>query len=178
VTLFGSAAIGESRSIATAGLENAQLRTNKGIYTALLTIDLPFERTAERNAYRKSYIALERSVREMQKLEDDLKLSIRTRLRDMYEARESRRIQAMSQIVAEKRVKSTSLFFEAGRAQIRDVLEAQEALIQAQNGLTSAVVNYRIAELEFQRDTGLLQIDEKGLWQEYSPEESNNVRTK
>ena len=178
VTLFGSAAIGESRSIATAVLENAQLRTNKGIYTALLTIDLPFERTAERNAYRKSYIALERSVREMQKLEDDLKLSIRTRLRDMYEARESRKIQAMSQIVAEKRVKSTSLFFEAGRAQIRDVLEAQEALIQAQNGLTSAVVNYRIAELEFQRDTGLLQIDEKGLWQEYSPEESNNVRTK
>ena len=69
-------------------------------------------------------------------------------------------------------------FNYAGRAQIRDVLEAQEALIQAQNGLTSAVVNYRIAELEFQRDTGLLQIDEKGLWQEYSPEESNNVRTK
>ncbi|UCG67870.1 MAG: TolC family protein [Deltaproteobacteria bacterium] len=170
VTLFGSAQIGESRSIATADLDNARLRTDKGIYSALLTIDLPFERTAERNVYRNSYIALEKSVREAQIVEDDIKLSVRRKLRDMYEARESRRIQAMAQLVAEKRVRSTTLFFEAGRIPIRDVLEAQEALINAKNGFTSAVVNYRIAELEFQRDTGLLQIDEKGLWQEYQPE--------
>jgi len=170
VTLFGSAELGESRSIATADLDDAQLRADKGIYTALLTIDLPFERTAERNAYRNSYIELERSVRDQQKLEDDIKLSVRRKLRDMYEARESRRIQAMARLVAEKRVKSTTLFFEAGRIPIRDVLEAQEALINAKNALTSAVVDYRIAELEFQRDTGLLQIDEKGLWQEYAPE--------
>ena len=170
VTLFGRAQIGESRSIATADLDNARLRSDKGIYSALLTVDLPFERTAERNAYRNSYIALEKSVREAQMVEDDIKLSVRRKLRDMYEARESRLIQAMAQLVAEKRVRSTALFFESGRIPIRDVLEAQEALITAKNGFTSAVLNYRIAELEFQRDTGLLQIDERGLWQEYQPE--------
>ena len=176
VTLFGNATLGEPRSMATADMDNAQFRPDRGIYTALLTIDLPFERTAERNDYRKIYIQLERSVREMQKLEDDIKFSIRRRLRDMYEARESRRIQAMAQLVAERRVKSTLLFFEAGRIAIRDVLEAQEALINAKNALTSAVVGYRIAELEFQRDTGLLQVDEKGLWREYKPEEMDHVR--
>jgi outer membrane protein TolC len=170
LTLFGSAALGESRSIETAELDNAKLRADKGIYSALLTIDLPLERTAEQNAYRNGLISLERTVRDVQELEDGIKLAIRDRLREMVEARESLKIQARAVRVAEKRVKSTSLFYEAGRAQVRDVLEAQEALIDTRNALTSAVVAYRIAELAFQRDTGLLQIDEEGLWKEYAPE--------
>jgi len=176
LTLFGKAGLGESRSIATAGLDNAELRTDKGIFSALLTLDLPFERTAERNVYRNSFIVLERAVRDVQKLEDQMKLSIRKRLRDMYESRESLRIQARAVSLAEKRVKSTSLFFEAGRAKVRDLLEAQDALLSAKNGLTAAAVDYRVAELEFQRDTGLLQIDEKGIWQEYTPEKIDNVK--
>ncbi len=169
LTLFGSAALGESRSIETAALDNAKLRVNKGIYSALLTIDLPLERTAERNAYRNGLISLERAVRDVQELEDGIKLAIRDRLREMVEARESLKIQARAVNLAEKRVKSTSLFYEAGRAQVRDVLEAQEALVNARNALTSAVVAYRVAELAFQRDTGLLEIDEEGLWKEYAP---------
>jgi len=174
LTLFGSAQIGQSRTIETATLNNAKLRTNRGIYSSLLTLDLPLERTAERNAYRNSFIALERAVREVQKLEDRIKLNIRKQLRDMLESRERFTIQAKSMQVAEKRVKSVTLFLEAGRAQIRDLTDAQEDLLEAQNGLTQAVVDYRLAELEFQRDTGLLKIDEKGLWQEYTQREIKN----
>lgn len=170
VTLFGRATMGEGRTLATSDLDNARFRLRDGVYSALLTIDLPFERTAERNAYRNSLITLERAVREVQKLEDEIKLSVRNRLRAMYEARESRRIQAKALRVAEIRVKSTTLFFEAGRIQIRDLLEAQEALVTAKNALTSAIVEYRVAELEFQRDTGLIRVDDRGLWMEYEPE--------
>jgi len=173
LTLLGNATLGESRSITTAELDNVKLRADKGVYSALLTIDLPLERTAEQNAYRSGLISLERAVRDVQGLEDGIKLAIRDRLREMIEARESLKIQARAVNVAEKRVKSTSLFYEAGRAQVRDVLEAQESLINARNALTSAVVAYRVAELEFQRDTGLLQIDERGLWQEYAPEKGD-----
>jgi outer membrane protein TolC len=169
VTLFGRAALGEGRTIATSDLDNAKFRMRKGVYSALFTIDLPFERTAERNAYRNSLITLEKTVRDVQRQEDEIKLSIRNRLREMYEARESRQIQARALRVAETRVKSTTLFFEAGRIQIRDLLEAQEALVNARNALTSAIVDYRIAELEFQRDAGVLRIDDRGLWVEYSP---------
>ena len=169
LTFLGSADLGQGRSISSATSEDAKLRAKKGIYSGLLTVDLPLERTAERNAYRNSYINLERTVRELQKLEDQIKLSIRNKLRDMLEARESLQIQRQSVVVAEKRVKSTNLFLEAGRAEIRDLLEAQEALLSAKNGLTSAAINYRIAELELQRDMGVLEVDENGLWQEYSP---------
>ena len=171
LTLLGSAELGGSRSIGTAASDDAKLRTDKGVYSALLTLDLPFERTAERNAYRNGFITLERAVRDVQILEDEIKISIRNKLRDLLESRETLLIQARSVKLAQKRVRSTNLFLEAGRAQIRDLLESQEALLSAQNALTAAIINYRVAELELQRDMGVLQINEKGLWQEYSPGE-------
>ena len=175
LTFFGSAESGQRRTITTADLGNAQFRADKARYSALLTLDLPFERTRERNIYRNSFITLERAVRDVQILEDKIKLSVLNELRDMLQARESLYIQAKAVYVAQKRVKSVNLFLEAGRAQMRDLLEAQEALLSAQNGLTAAVVDYRIAELQLQRDTGLLEVDEKGLWQEFRPEGVQDV---
>jgi outer membrane protein TolC len=64
-------------------------------------------------------------------------------------------------------VASTELFLQAGRTEIRDLLEAQEALISAQNSLSGALVGYRVTELQLQRDMGVLAIDAKGLWREY-----------
>lgn len=151
--------------------DDGSLSFEGGQYAALLSLDLPLERTAERNAYRNSLIDLERATRGVQQLEDQIKLSIRSQLRTLLESRESIKINAQQVVVAEKRVRSATLFLEAGRAQIRDLLEAQDALLLAQNQLTAAVVNYRIAELQLQRDLGLLEVNEKGLWQEYSPEE-------
>ncbi len=172
LNLLGSVSAGGSRTISTAGSDDVGLEFDEGVYSALMTLDLPFERTAERNAYRNSLITLEQEVRDVQILEDQIKSSIRNNLRNLLESRESLLIQAMSVDLAQKRVRSTNLFLEAGRAQIRDLLEAQEALLSAQNSLTSAIINYRISELELQRDIGVLHIDEKGIWQEYSPGES------
>lgn len=176
LTLLGTAQLGEGRSIGTARAEDARLHSDKGRYSALLTLDLPFERTAEGVAYRNSFITLEQSVRNVQRLENSIKLSVRNKLGDLLESRESLRIQAEAVNIARRRVKSTNMFLEAGRAEIRDLLEAQDALLSTQNGLTSAIVNYRIAELELQRDMGVLKVNEKGLWQEYLPEDKNNVQ--
>ncbi|MGA1868336.1 MAG: TolC family protein [bacterium] len=171
LTLLGKAEIGERRTIASATSEDARFDSHRGKYSALLTLDMPWERTQEAVAYRNSLLNLEQAVREVQKLEDEIKLSVRNKLRDLLEFRESLSIEAMSIALAEKRVKSITLFLEAGRAEIRDLLEAQDALLTAQNGLTSAAVNYRIAELELQRDMGVLMVDDLGLWKEYTPGE-------
>ena len=170
LTLAGSAAAGGRRSLGSAGSNDATLRPTKGVYTAEMLLDLPLERTAERNAYRESHLALEWATRAAQALEDQVKSDVREALRALLGARESYGIQDEAVRLAQRRVTSTGLFLEAGRAQIRDVLEAQEALVSAQNARTAALVNYRIAELELQRDMGVLQIDEKGLWREYKPD--------
>ncbi len=169
VTLLGSGSAGARRTLGSVGENDAILRPDEGSYSALLTIDLPFERTAERNTYRISLLDFEQSLRDVQELEDQIKLAVRTRLSQLLEARESIQIQAQAVEVARRRVDSTNLFLEAGRAEIRDVLEAQEALVSAQNALTAALIDYRVSELSLQRDLGVLEVNEKGLWREYTP---------
>ncbi len=170
ITLLGSASIGEGRSLGSAGSDNGQLRTDRGFYSLLLGIDLPFERTRERNSYRNSLIAYEQTVRSLQTLEDNIKFNIRSSLRTLLESRESIKIQAESVRVAQRRVDSTNLFLQAGRAEIRDLLEAQNSLNAAQDSLTNAVVSYRISELELQRDLGVLEVTPDGLWIEFDPD--------
>ena len=156
--------------------EDGNLRFDRGQYAALLSLDLPAERTRERNEYRNSLLSLEQATRSVQSLEDQIKLSIRSELRTLLESRESLKIQAQSVVVAEKRVRSTTFFLQAGRIEIRNLLEAQDALLSAKTGLTRSVVDYRIAELELQRDLDLLKVNEQGLWREFSPEVINNVK--
>ncbi|MCK4625268.1 MAG: TolC family protein [Phycisphaerae bacterium] len=173
LTLTSAGQAGERRGLGSARMPDAHLRPEKGVYTAGLLLDLPLERTAERNAYRSSFIALERATRDLQETEDQIKLQVRNALRGLLQARESHTIQARAVNLAKRRVKSTALFLQAGRAEIRDVLDAQESLVSAQNALTAALVNYRVAELELQRDMGVLEVDEKGNWREYQPEKPN-----
>ncbi len=168
-TLGGSGAFGEGRGLAGADSENARLRPEEGVYSSFLSLDFPWRRTAERNRYRQSLINLERALREAQDSEDQVKVQVRNQLRNLQEARETLRIQSQAVRVASRRVESTDLFLEAGRAAIRDVLEAQEALISARNSLTAAIVAYRMGELELQRDLGVLQVAEDGLWREFEP---------
>jgi len=169
LTLTGGMVMGAERGVTSGGLDNAKLRPEKGVYSATVTSGLPWERTAERNAYRTSYITLEQVTRAVQALEDNIKLSIRDALRTLAQTRKSFVIQSSAVKLASSRVTGTKLLFKLERVEMQEVLKAQEALVQAQDAATAALVNYRIAELQLQRDMGVLKVDEKGLWREYRP---------
>jgi len=169
LNLLGTAQAGERRGLGTADQDNARLDPGEGTYAALIDLNLPLERTQERIAYRESLIALERAVRSVQEIEDDIKLQVRDGIRGLVQAKENLSIQKAAAELARERVRSTDLFLQAGRAEIRDVLEAEEALLSAENGVASALVSYRVAELELQRDLGVLEVDVQGLWKEYLP---------
>lgn len=188
LTLFGKVQSGARRnSSSSAGDSNADIGFNKLNSSAFLTLDLPFNRTAERIAFRKSLIALEEQTRDAESVEDQVKLDIRNASRTLRLARENLRIQSDAVRLAERRVSSTDMLLQAGRAEIRDVLEAQEALINAQNALTAAAVSQRIAELEFQRDLDMLEVSADGFLKEMtvvpidattpSPEESGIIHS-
>ena len=170
--LSARGSFGEGRSLGSAAQPDAQLRPEKGVYTIGALLNLPLDRTREASTYRSSLISLERATRALQELEDQVKLGVRNGLRTLQEARESVKTQAMALTVARRRVASTDLFLQAGRAEVRDLLESQDALVNAQNALTAAVVGYRIAELELQRDLGVLEVNHEGVWREYTPVEN------
>ena len=164
VTLGGRASAGEG---AKAGSDdNGEFNLGEAVFGSTLSIDLPFERTAERNAYRGSLIQLEGAVRAYQAAEDALKESVRAAIRSLRETREQLKIQYLAVSLAERRVRNNDLLLQAGRAEMRDVLEAQAALLSAQNALFSAIRSYRVKELELQKELGLLEVTIDGVWRE------------
>ena len=170
LNLTVGAGAGESRGLGSASSPNAKLDFNHGVYTGGLELDLPFHRTPQAIAYRNAYIALEGAVRDVQSLEDQVKLVVRDDLRNLLDRREGLRNQALAVTLAQRRVRNTQAFLDAGRnATMRDLLDAQDSLVAAQNDLTAALIGYRVAELQLQRDMDVLDVNEKGLWHEYQP---------
>ncbi|MFW6151751.1 MAG: TolC family protein, partial [Verrucomicrobiota bacterium] len=174
LTFMGEARAGGRRNtVGSVDSGDAKLDFGEGSLGGLLTLDLPLERTKERNAYRNELINLQQAVRDYQQLEDRVKLQVMNVLRDLVEARETMVNQSKAVTLATKRVESTDLLLQAGRAAVRDVLEAEESLLSVQNALTTAIVNYRTAEWRLQRDMGVLEVSEKGIWKEYEPKRND-----
>jgi outer membrane protein TolC len=142
----------------------SRLQFHHGTYSFGLSADLPLDRKAERNAYREALIALEQQQRQYENDTDTVKLEVRQAYRDLEQAAESYRIQRNSLDLAQKRVESTTLLLQAGRLTTRDLLESQDALLEAQNNLTAALVDHAIAKLNFFRDVGILQVRPDGMW--------------
>ena len=133
-------------------------------YSAGLEVKLPLERTLERNVYRQALINQEAAERDLVQSIDEVKLDVRSVLRNLAQAEQSYSIQSNSLKLAEQRVESTSLLQQAGRASTRDVLEAREALLEAQNQVSRALVDHFNARLDLFLAMERLRINDKGLW--------------
>jgi outer membrane protein TolC len=151
-----------------------EFNTGRLAYGFGFDLDLPLDRKAERNAYVAARIAYERENREYSLFEDSVRLTVRDAYRTLEREMVGYPIQERSVELAESRVASTNLLRDAGRAQTRDVLESQSALVEARNALTGSLVNYTIARLEFYRDTGALSVDDDGRITELAIEPRRN----
>lgn len=164
--LVASGRAGERRTAGSAADQDANLRFDRGTYGLGLALDLPWERTAERNAYRKSLLALDTAERELEAAEDQVKSEVRHVYRTLRQTRTVCQIQEQALALARRRVESTSLMLEAGRAEMRDLVEARDALLQAQNALTAARISYRLAELDFFRALERLVVSDDGAMED------------
>ncbi len=131
-------------------------------YSFGFDLDLPIDRKAERNAYVSALISLDRSRREHSLQLDNVRLAVRDAYRRLEREIASYKIQKASVALAEQRVESTGYLLQAGRAQTRDLLESQSALLSARNSLTAALINYAIARQEFLLEIEALRVDESG----------------
>jgi len=150
---------GETLDIAASDLEGL----------AAVSVGLPLERTAERNAFRTTILEALRARRDREAFEDRVTLAAREALRQLERARQSHEIESEGVRLAERRVESTDLLLEAGQATTRDRLEAEDALVGARNALTRALVDHAIARLVLERDVGLLTVAEDGTIEGAAP---------
>jgi outer membrane protein TolC len=132
-------------------------------FTVGATLDLPIDRLRERNIYREALINRDQARRDSVELADSITADIRASLREAVATLESLAIQRDAVRLAERLVESTRLNFDAGRAETRDILEAQDELVQAQNAVTAARIDHHLARLALWRDIEALTVDENGI---------------
>ncbi|MEE9371159.1 MAG: TolC family protein [Sedimentisphaerales bacterium] len=140
------------------------LRFHEGIYNFGFDADLPLDRKAQRNNYRKQLIELEQAQRTYDEFVDTVKLNVRDAYRDLQETADRYNIEKNSLKLAEQRVETNKLLLDAGRVSVRILLQSEDALLLAQNAVTAALVDHLDAKLSFFRDVGILQVRPDGMW--------------
>lgn len=150
----------------TAPTQVDRLQFHEGNYGLGLEADLPFDRKSERNAYRQTLITLQQRQRDYDEQKAQVELDIRGAYRRLRQEADSYSTQKISLELAQQRVDMSAILWETGRANARDVLEAQDALLSAQNRLTSALIAHTVAKLNFFRDLDVLQVKPDGMWEQ------------
>jgi outer membrane protein TolC len=158
LTLDLGASVGENKSIGSS--EDASFRIDEGSYSAVLQMDLPWDRTSEMVTFKKSLINYDNALYNLRDKEDDIKLEIRQDIRNIIEHDKTLILQKEAVRIASNRVESTELFLQAGRVEVRDLLNAQNALFIAHDSLTSAIVNLYVSGMRLELDVGTLEVPE------------------
>ncbi len=129
-----------------------------------VTMEVPLQRTRERNNVRGAQITVDQSVRALQLAKDQLTIEIRDQLRQLRSTEQQIALQR-DQIEQEKKaVAIMRIRYESGRVDNRDLLEARKALIDAENALIRLLVDHFVGRLDLHRSIGVLFIDGDGRW--------------
>lgn len=137
---------------------------NKVRYTAGLQLDLPVDRLRERNTYRSALVSFESEVRALSLTLDNHKDRIDRGLRTVEEQRLNHLNRQISLEVARRWVEASELRLRAGRVGIREVRDAQDALISAENQLAATIASYLQNRLQLLLDIGVLDSSASKFW--------------
>ncbi|MHC4889556.1 MAG: TolC family protein [Planctomycetota bacterium] len=144
----------------------SRMQFHRGIYGLGFEADLPLDRKIQRNAYRQALITLEQQWRQYEDDIDRIKLAVRGAYRRLQETSDRYKIQKNSLALAKERVEMNKVLLDAGRVTTRILLQSQDALLNAQDNVTAALIGHLDAKLSFYRDVGILQVRPDGMWEE------------
>jgi len=157
--------LGLNANIPLQDLSSSNAKVFQDLFLSGLQVDLPFDRVAEQNIYRKALITLNQKQREHELAADTVKLEVRQAYRDLKESARRYKVQSEALRLAQKRFNDTFLLMQYSRASSRRVLDSQKDLFDAQNTATEAMVAYAVATLNLYRDTETIQVRPDGMWE-------------
>lgn len=159
LTFVGNAAFLSDKPLNFADFSFANLEAD-----VALQLDLPVNRKLERNAYRTALIRFEEEIRSLGLTMDTLRRDIDRGIRRLEQYSLNYGIQREAVEQARLRVDGTQLKLEAGTAILRDLEEAQDSLLLAQNAVTAALVDHLEARLNLLVDLGVLDWEKEAFW--------------
>ena len=106
-------------------------------------------------------------MRSLEQAEWDVKREVRDLWRNLERNRTVYQNSLRSVDLQERQVERTALQLKlVGNVRTRDLLDAQNDLLDARNAATLALVDYTITRLRFWNSIERFEIDPKGMWYE------------
>lgn len=146
------------------GSRNINLNLDRHRLSAGLDLDLRLDKKGDRNAYRSALVAQQRAARQLDLAEENVRLSLRADWRDLDAARKQHEIAATGVALSLRRLEEEELLRTLGRGTARDLIDAQQDLIEAKDDLTSALIAHTLSRLRLWKDMGVLYIKKDGSW--------------
>jgi outer membrane protein TolC len=154
LTLNGNTGVGSS-----ANRSASDINSRTGTYGASVTLDLPIDRLAERNAYRASLVQVQQAQRSFETLKDNVAVDARNAMRRIRSAQTNLALNEHLIDVSNKRLAYSLELLKQGAIDSRDVVDAQSALLSAQDSFDTARAQMQIQVLRYFKATGTLRID-------------------
>ncbi|MDA7662303.1 TolC family protein [Verrucomicrobia bacterium] len=159
IDFFADASLSSDRPTDYTSFDPDDIRAGMGV-----ELDLPINRFRERNQYRSTIISFEAALRRLSLALDNKRNQIRLGLRNLKQFEQNYQIQKLAVQLADERVTGADLNYQAGRATLRDIQDAQDDLVAARNSLITLVVDYLEARMSLLLDIGILRTKGNAFW--------------
>ncbi|MEX1039132.1 MAG: TolC family protein [Pirellulaceae bacterium] len=169
-----------SGDIGTVGDNPVDFRSTTGRLRVGLQWDAPLTRVVERNAYREAQINYQRTRRSYYQFRDEISRGLRDTIRTLelnqinFELRRAAVQVAISQVERTQlrlqepaKPNQDGVQFDSSTA--RDLINALDSLLAAQNDFLSVGVDYEILRRGLDVDMGTIQLDPSGIWIDPGP---------
>jgi len=138
------------------------VRADRHTRRAQVVLEYPLDQTDNRDAYRSAQIAFNRARRDYTQFLDNVRLDVRQTYRVLQQTWRTYELQVRNVEIATRRTRLANLQQAAGLLSARDVLEAEEALRNARNGLTGALIDYTNTRMQFLARLGMIYVTDQG----------------
>jgi outer membrane protein TolC len=132
--------------------------------TAGADVDLNLNQTPVRNDLVAAQIAEQAARRNLELAEESIRRQIRGAWRALELAKRQYDLALTAVALSESRLQQEEAFSEEGRGTTRDLIDAQQDLIDARDLRTAGVIAHTTARLQLWRDMGILFIKKDGSW--------------
>lgn len=183
--LRGNLNVTLSGDMGTIGNNPLQFRSTTGQLRTGVQFDAPLTRLAERNNYREALIDYERARRAYYQFEDRVNQNLRDTLRNIRTVQLDFELRRAGVNVAIKQVELAQLKLETPAkpgavmtpleaTAARDLIGALSGLLQAQNDFVNQWMDYEAQRLALDLELGTMRVDQRGMWIDPGPIESDS----
>jgi len=172
-----------SGDINTSDNNPVRFRGTTGRLRVGLEFDAPLTRLAERNFYRETLIEYQQARRDYYSFEDRIAAGLRDTIRSIRLNQLNIELQRAAVFVAITRVdEAGERLAQPGGAQLgvntaRNLVEALQALLRAQNSFLGVWVNQEALRMNLDLDLGTMELNDFGMWTDPGPVGANSVGT-